>query len=180
MRNLLTAGAIALVSTVSAQSIKFGVTAGANVDFASLKDKAENTKTTYKSEVGGFAGLFLEYRENKYFRVQAGANYMFDKSVTKKESSGAIQLPIALKFYVLADKLNIQVGPRLTYSLDKYADLYNPINFSGAIGVGYEFNKCFFVDANYIHQLNDGINKDYNDNLSEKTNYAQIGLGYRF
>jgi opacity protein-like surface antigen len=180
MRNLFVLGALALAGTAGAQSINFGVTAGADLDIAKLENKTTNVTSYYKSEVGGFAGLFLEYRENKHFRVQAGANYMFDNDVFKKDSKGAIQLPLTLKFYVFPDKFNVQIGSRIRYTLDEYAIDYNRVHFGLTGGLGYELSKCFFVDANYIYQLNNGVNQDYDNTLSEKINYLQVGFGYRF
>ena len=102
--------------------------------------------------------------------------------------SNYINLPIAIKYYPLVH-LYIEMGPQIGFfiskkhkiqgegNITKYIPLKpNHIDLSLFCGLGYKFSNNIFLEARYIH----GLNNTYkNVTLSQNRN-IQISIGYLF
>ncbi|MGO4911818.1 outer membrane beta-barrel protein [Leeuwenhoekiella sp. W20_SRS_FM14] len=59
-----------------------------------------------------------------------------------------------------------------------FEDDINKLNIGAGAGLGYDFTENLFLEARYIFQLNDYFKIDNAPKI--KTNYLNLGLGYRF
>ena len=95
--------------------------------------------------------------------------------------SSYLQIPVLLNYYLGDSGLNIQAGPQFTYILEDlgfFKDDINKLNIGAGAGLGYDFTENLFLEARYIFQLNDYFKIDNAPKI--KTNYLNLGFGYRF
>ena len=183
--------ALMVVSTASyAQNFGWGVKAGLNV--SNISDTDLNAKT------GLTAGVFADYRfSNDWFGLSA--DLLFSRQGGRDNHNGSkfilksnyLNLPIMAKFYVidnLAVNIGIQPGVLLSAKAkvkegsDDYSrsvtDQYKNFDFAFPMGVSYDINEKFIIDARY----NLGVTKvaDDNDKSDAKNNVFAFTVGYRF
>lgn len=165
MKKLFLVGVLALFGVVNAQH--FGVNAGflsLNAKVKLLDMRGSETKSGY------YVGLFGEFGNEK-FKFQPAVNLIGN------EDGNALQIPLIAKFYV-ADKFNLQAGPQLMFDLEEVPEGFNALNFGLGLGLGYDINNKFLLEARYSIQLNNHL-ENSSSNYSAKINYLSIGLGYR-
>ena len=172
-----------------AQEFKWDVNAGYllatstfKMDFAEanpFSDFDPVIRNTYvedtNSESGFYLGIGGQYRWSENFALSGGLNY------ARNNESNFLQVPVFIQYYVGPSDFFIQVGPQFTYILEDlgYSEGdVNKLNVGAGGGIGYDISDNFFLEARYTFQLN----KFYKPKAAPeiRTNYLNIGLGYRF
>ena len=168
---------LAAVST-NAQSLKFGLKAGAN--FANLEGDGLNADNL----TSWHAGALLELGLFQNFALQPEVMYSSQGAKVDDEDLKLdyISVPIVAKFYLITDRLSIEAGPQFSFLInddgfDGIVTDYKNENFDFAVvgGVGLNITKNFFASGRYVLGLTD-TSKD-----AEVTNrVVQLSLGYKF
>ncbi len=222
---LLAVAMIVGFATADAQELKFGAKAGVNFSTLGGSDVFENKTSfhagavleykindqfsiqpelTYSSQgaslntskslgiLGGFMG------ENDSFDLSGLSDKEFEKilsSVDAKFSSGYINLPIMVKFYVI-EGLSLQAGPQVGFLVSAKAkasgsvlgqsfsddvdikEEFKTVDFGLNFGLGYKFAEKFFVDGRYNLGLTNVA--EGNDGKSITNGVFQLSVGYMF
>ena len=154
---LLSLAAVFAFGVASAQETKFGVKAG----FTSQSVKVSTGIGTVSGSASGFyIGGFADIGISDKFHFQPEVLY------SGVSGNNTINVPLLGK-YSFAEKFNVLFGPGLNYSLDALADEFS---VSGDIGVSYDIDENFLVDARY----DIGLTGD------AKVSGLFVGAGYRF
>ena len=176
-------------------NVKFGLTGGllnsnTNIDISVLGFDVANIDAI---NVTGFnIGAFADIEMSEKFHFQPELTY---------GSAGKlafVYLPIMMKYYV-ADKINIQAGPQLSFStnlqdiknglkdiddiLGTNVNLDKAFNSTGVdlvFGAGYDISEKFFVQARYGLELTNRYSGPLNNSLSVRANTFTVGVGYSF
>ncbi len=176
-------------------NVKFGLTGGllnsnTDIDISVLGFDVANIDAI---NVTGFnIGAFADVELSEKFHIQPELTY---------GSAGKlafVYLPIMMKYYV-ADKINIQVGPQLSFStnlqdikdglkdiddiLNTEVNLDKAFNSTGVdlvFGAGYDISDKFFVQARYGLELTNRYDGPLSNSLSVRANTFTIGVGYSF
>jgi opacity protein-like surface antigen len=156
-----------------------GVRAGAN--FASERygysysdlavvPKVSNTNTS--SETGFYVGAFLtDLDVTDKLQIQPEIDYLSVKDLDQ------IQVPILAK-YNFADSFNAYAGPNFGFILDTPEGL-NSFNLGLDLGVSYDINENFLIEARYDYGLSNLLENGDSDNYIKLSNF-QVGICYRF
>lgn len=78
------------------------------------------------------------------------------------------------KYYAI-DSFNLQVGPQISFGLDK--SNRSAVGLDIGAGLGYDFNKHFFVEGRYNYEM---TNRSNFNGIKTKYNNFTIGLGFKF
>lgn len=171
MKKLCLVALVALFSLSSyGQETTFGATAG--YLSGSIKAKSDGQSVS-SSESGFYVGAFAEISISDVFSVQPELLYANIKD------SGFIQIPIMAKYYV-AEQFSLQAGPQVNISLEETGDDFSAIGIALGIGAGYDITEDFLVSARYALQINNSYTGPGSSDLSLKTNFLNVGIGYRF
>jgi len=141
---------------------------------------------------GFYVGAFADIAASEKFHIQPELTY---------GSAGKlafVYLPIMMKYYV-ADKINIQAGPQLSFStnlqdikdglkgiddiLNTDVNLDKAFNSTGVdlvFGAGYDIRDKFFVQARYGLELTNRYSGPLNNSLFVRANTFTVGVGYSF
>src|SRR5215510_9966812 len=187
--------------TVTAQNVRFGITAGAAI--ASQKFKSSGITISGDSKIGFTAGVLADMGISENFVFQPGLNFtqkgskISSNGMTATQTLNYIELPLNFLYRAPAGSGSFfgGIGPVLGYGISGKAesdgesedihfgnsddDDYKPFEFSGNILAGYEFSNGFLVSVNYNHGLSNIIN-DGGSDVSGKNTYIGIRLGYKF
>ena len=188
------------VISVKAQNFHFGIKTGINLS-KETKTEVERQVEDFDNEFrkGFHIGGIVTYSINKQWELEG--NLMYSQQGNKEHlfsiknnrtiysiRSNYINLPIAIKYYPL-EHLYIEMGPQIGFliskkhkiqgegNITKYIPLKpNHIDLSLFCGLGYNFSNNIFLEARYIH----GLNNTYkNVTLSQNRN-IQFSIGYLF
>ena len=188
------------VISVKAQTFHFGIKTGINLS-KETKTEVERQVQDFNKEFrkGFHIGGIVTYSINKKWELEG--NLMYSQQGYKEHlfsiennrtiysiRSNYINLPIAIKYYPL-EHLYIEMGPQIGFliskkhkiqgegNITKYIPLKpNHIDLSLFCGLGYKFSNNIFLEARYIH----GLNNTYkNVTLSQNRN-IQFSIGYLF
>ena len=166
---ILTAAAVFAFSFTHAQDAKFGIMAG--VDFASAKGKSPDFSLT-QSETGAFIGAFVDIAASEKFHVQPELLFVFI------QDSKQLQVPVLAKYY-FADKFSFLAGPDLLVNLDEKVEGVKNIGIGLDLGMAYDINKNFSIEAKYNFGLTNFI-ENAPSGFSAKISGLFMGLGYKF
>lgn len=198
MKKLSLVALIAIFSLTLMQAqtnVKFGITGGllnsnTDIDISVLGFDVANIDAI---NVTGFnIGAFADIELSEKFHIQPELTY---------GSAGKlafVYLPVMMKYYV-ADKINIQAGPQLSFSTDLQdikdglkdidnilntnVNLDKAFNSTGVdlvFGAGYDINDKFFVQARYGLEVTNRYSGPLNNSLSVRANTFTVGVGYSF
>ena len=203
-KKILFLGALFAATSMSAQSLEFGLKGGLNFSNESGNTVVKNYigSDDHKMKTGFHVGAVANYRINPKFALEADLLYSMqgykDKMTVEAEqiinnenftvTSHYLTLPIAAKFYPV-DNFYVECGPQVGYLLSKKGKLDNwdndnpftsdvnkKFDFGILGGLGYEFDNGFLVEARYVHGLT-GTMKDID---GHKNRNVQISVGYLF
>lgn len=202
---LSVAALAALGTSVNAQSVRFGVKAGANFSSVMLENAGGNVKAPFG--VGAYAGGLAEFsfkNPGDKFKGQIEANYDFYNLRSKFTTNSpatiginrvhAISVPVMGKYFI-TPSFSVFLGPTFNFNLasdanaktgsvtsDKVntSDALNLFQVGGLAGVNYYIVKGFFVEARYNY-----IAPQIFENPSKTSDFGaihniQVGLGYKF
>lgn len=158
------------VTSVHAQSIKFGAKIGAN--FSNL----DSSSATGGNKTGFHIGGLLELKVLDNLALQP--ELLYSSQGSKDLKLDYLSLPVLLKFYMTSDKLSFELGPQFSVLVNsdvpssfdsKTADL------ATVVGLGYNLTDMFFVQARYVYGMSE-ISK----NAEIKNRVIQLSAGFRF
>jgi opacity protein-like surface antigen len=175
--------AFALFFSVQAQGLRFGVKAGANFsDFSGsdAKDLSADTK------VGFHVGALIEFKLFENFSLQP--ELMYSTGGAKFDNIGEIDfedvdlnyitVPVLAKFYLISDKLSLDVGPQFAFLIDDNLEEViesKSFDFAALAGLSYQFTDNVFAQLRYVAGLT-----DVSEDAEIKNQTFQVSLGYRF
>jgi len=176
-------------------NVKFGLTGGllnsnTDIDISVLGFDVANIDAI--NATGFNIGAFADVELSEKFHIQPELTY------GSAEKLAFVYLPIMMKYYV-ADKINIQAGPQLSFStnlqdikdglkdideiLNTDVNLDKAFNSTGVdlvFGAGYDISDKFFVQARYGLELTNRYDGPLSNSLSVRANTFTIGVGYSF
>jgi len=162
-------------ASVSAQSIRFGVKAGANFANVDAEDVSTDNMTSWH------AGAVLELNVLPSLSIQPEA--MYSSQGAKVEGINDFKLdyisvPVLARFYILPDVLSLDAGPQFSFLVnDDVDETFKTKSFDFAVvgGASVNITKNLFAQARYVVGLTDTTED------AEVTNKViQLSLGYRF
>ncbi|MFT5216374.1 MAG: hypothetical protein ACI83H_001496 [Glaciecola sp.] len=175
---------------VNAQSVDFGVKAGAN--FATIGgDESDDFGSRTSFHFGVTAGISV----SDNFSIQPelvysgqGASLDFE-GVDADVELGYLNLPIMAQFQV-ADGFSIEVGPQFGFLMsakveaegeeEDIKDDLKGLDLAAGVGINYAMASGLNIGARYnlgLSNLNDG---EDSDDISNQNNVFQVSIGYRF
>jgi len=166
--------AVALFAFSFGYAQQFGVKAGFNsTSFAvTVLDESDS-----ESISGFYIGLLAEFELSEAIMLQPELQYV---NISEDgESTGFLNIPIMFKYYI-AEGFNVQAGPQISYSLEESVDDFSNLGIDVAVGLGYDINDNFFVDARYSYNVNNRYTGAGSEDLSVRYNAFQVGVGYKF
>lgn len=174
--------ALMVVGTIgmNAQSLagKVGYTSGIN--------KVDSGFGSASASQGGFhIGVVLDFEITESLSARPELLY------TNIESSSFLQIPLLASYEIGETGLNAQLGPQVNFVLEDTGDDFSALSIALALGAGYDITDKLFVEVHYALQLNNsftGENEIFEDGegffnageFSSKTNFLNLGVGYRF
>jgi opacity protein-like surface antigen len=175
--------AFALFFSVQAQSLRFGVKAGANFSDFSGSD-AKDLSADMK--VGFHIGALIEFKLFENFSLQP--EVMYSSKGAKLDNVGEIDfddvdlnyitVPVLAKFYLISDKLSIEAGPQFSFLLDDNLEEQlesKSFDFAALAGLNYQFTDNVFAQLRYVAGLTDS-----SEDAEIRNQVFQLSLGYRF
>lgn len=168
--------ALGTYHSAHAQSVDLGIKLGAN--FVNLDDA---TGLKFKNKTGLQVGAFAAIGFNKW-AIQPEILYSQQGAKTDLGSFDLdyVNVPVILKYYIVGNLLNIQVGPQFGFlthqSLKDQIDAKD-VDVSGAAGAGLDLPFGLRVDARYNFGFSDVY--DYNGEKG-KNGVFSIAIGYSF
>ncbi|OSY89577.1 hypothetical protein WH52_00780 [Tenacibaculum holothuriorum] len=161
--------------TVTAQETNFGVIGGFNMTSISTTDSSAGIPLTLSVNGSGFfAGFFVDFEVSDKFSIQPELTY--SAGFKNGDSVNSITMPILAKFYV-SDKFSLQAGPMLDLVVDETPQEANNFGLGLAGGIGYDVDENVLIVFRYSLGLTNRVNLN---NISQKVDYLQIGVGYKF
>lgn len=181
--------ALLLFTFSKAQSVHWGVKAGAN--FAAVN--VENSDNNWGSRTGVHAGLLSHIHLNKSWALQPELVYSLQGAKTTLTGGGTqtinlhyLNVPVMLQ-YMFDNGFRLQTGPQAGFLLSANTQVsndhvtntasYNNVDFGWGFGAGYLSNIGLGIDARY----NLGLTDIYKPGTTKQTNSVfQLGLFYMF
>ncbi|GAA4281784.1 outer membrane beta-barrel protein [Gaetbulibacter aestuarii] len=168
MKKLILFSLLSLFIFSANAQTQFGITTGY------LNSNAKvffDGNSSSESNSGFYIGGVADFTVSEQLHVQPELVYV------NVNSSGAINLPVMLKYYV-SEKFNIQAGPEVTYLLEEEAEDETSLRIAAGIGLGYDINQNFFLEARYSFQINNYYTGPFD--LTARDSFITIGVGYKF
>lgn len=197
MKRLLSLVAMALfaLSSIQAQSFRFGATGGllntnADINISVLGFNVANIDAINKT--GFYVGVISDIGVSESFHIQPELTY------GSAGDLAFVYLPIMAKYYVFKG-LNIQVGPQISFSSNlneikkTIQDIEGVLGTNGNIddvlkstaielgfGAGYDITNNITVQARYAFALTDRYDGPLGGALDVKNSTLNVGLAYFF
>ncbi|HTG66005.1 MAG TPA: porin family protein [Flavobacterium sp.] len=153
---LIAVAVLGLSTTLQAQSIRFGVKAGAN--FANQNGDTPPAFESKESITSYHAGLVAEVKLLDGFAIQPELLYSTQGATYKnaveefKNELGYLSIPVVAKIG-LSKSLNLELGPQASFLLSEKdnVDLEDSKTFEFGVvgGLGLNITKNLFVQARY-------------------------------
>lgn len=182
MKKLLL-GTLLLLGTSAAtlaQSVKFGIKAGANFSNVDAQDVNTDNITSWH------AGALVEIHALPNFSVQPELFYSSQGAKVQGADDfkfDYIAVPVLAKFYLIADKLSLEAGPQFSFLVNDespfsgIADDFDSQSFDFGVigGLGFNITEHIFAQARYVVGLSDTTK---NADVTNKV--IQLSAGIRF
>ena len=130
-----------------------------------------NIGTATAKETGFFAGVLLDIGITEKTHLQPELLY------AKIDRSAGLIFPVLIRVY-LSEKLNIQFGPQVAFSLEEVPDDYTGVEFDATAGLGFDLFDKLIVEARYAVQISNSYIG--NQDIKARATYFTLGLGYKF
>lgn len=159
------------VFTANAQSTEFFTTVGfAN---GSATAKAPGIPDQSESESGFYGGV------GAIFELAEKSDIFAELSYMNIDDTNFVQLPVLFK-YEFVNKLSVLAGPQLVYIAEEsLGDDFTNFSVGLAAGLSYDFSNKLFAQARYMFQVTNTYTGSVDD-VSLRTNFLNIGIGYKF
>ncbi|GGG56701.1 hypothetical protein GCM10011414_28170 [Croceivirga lutea] len=198
MRNLLVLILLLTGLQLAAQgNVKFGITGGllnADADVnLSVGDIIDIASIDAINNTGFYIGVISDIEVADSFHVQPELTYGSAGDLS------FVYLPIMAKYYLIPNKLNVQLGPQFNFSsnLDDIKntiqdiegvlgsntnidDVLNTIGVEIGFGAGFDITENVSVQARYALEITDRYSGPLNNSLDIKGATLNVGLAYFF
>jgi len=155
-------------NTISKTETNFGVIGGL---LHARADVQLNTGQATAKETGFYAGILLDVGISSKTHFQPEVLY------TNIDGSGGLLIPLLVRVY-LTEKLNIQFGPQIGFSLEDVPDDFTGTEFDATAGLGFDLFNNIIIEARYALQINNSYTGS--QDIKAKATYFTLGLGYKF
>lgn len=170
-------------------SIFFGYT---NVE-TKLKMTAQGESESESVKAPGFfIGVTEEIPINEITSFKPSFIYTNFEFENAGEKTSAIQVPLFIKYRV-SERFALLGGPKLDYLLNTTGsddDYINDLSIALGLGLEMALNDKIYLIANYSIQLSNTLTKqaqeeisddlNVNIDITQKQNYLNLGLAYKF
>lgn len=167
----------------NAQFLRFGVKAGPN--FSNFNGGVDGID--YSGRTGFHAGALVQLKLLENFAVQP--ELLYSSQGADVEGVGDFNLdyvsvPVLAKFYVISDKLSIDVGPQFSFLVDDSKTVFNELSgsesgesfdFALAGGLGVNLHRNIWVQARYTIGLTEATS-----NAEVKNAVFQVSAAFVF
>src|SRR5690554_175694 len=183
MKKLIVIAVLLTAGLASAQSdfLRFGIKGGAN--FSNVQGDVDqidfNTKTSYHM------GALVELRLFSNFSIQPELLYSVQRSKVEQGNLGKedfeskyVNLPIMAKFYLISNRLSVELGPQFGFMIDdNWAEQYDAQSFDFSLGGGLSFDltRNLFVQARYLAGMT-----EFSKEADIKNSNFQLSAGLKF
>ncbi|MBP6556767.1 MAG: PorT family protein [Flavobacterium sp.] len=167
----------ACMGSLNAQTLKFGLKAGAN--FSNLEGDGVEGSTYTSFHFGAL--MELKLLENLSIQPEL----LYSSQGTKIDAAGFddinynyITVPVLAKFYLTKNKFSFEAGPQFSFLVNEnVGDQFEGETFDFAIagGLGYNLSEHFLIQARYVAGLTEA-----SSNAEVKNRTIQLSLGYQF
>jgi opacity protein-like surface antigen len=168
---------LAGVAGMQAQTLKFGLKAGAN--FANLEGNNVDGSTYTSFHFGALMEIkLLENLSLQPELMYSSQGTKIDEAAFDDINYNYITVPVLAKFYLTKEKLSFEAGPQFSFLVNENVqDQFEGETFDFALagGLGYNISKHFLIQARYVAGLTEA-----NKNAEVKNRTIQLSLGYRF
>ena len=171
-----------ITTVLQAQSIRFGIKAGAN--FANQNGDTPPEFESKESITSYHAGLLAEVKLFDSFAIQPELLYSTQGATYKdaveefKNELGYLSIPVLAKFY-LSKSLSLELGPQASFLLSEKNDFdvedAETFEFGVVGGLGLNITKNLFVQARYGLGLTEA-----SKNADIKNSTIQLSAGLMF
>lgn len=178
-------------------NVKFGITGGllnADADVnLSVGDIIDIASIDAINNTGFYIGVISDIEVADSFHVQPELTYGSAGDLS------FVYLPIMAKYYLIPNKLNVQLGPQFNFSsnLDDIKntiqdiegvlgsntnidDVLNTIGVEIGFGAGFDITENVSVQARYALEITDRYSGPLNNSLDIKGATLNVGLAYFF
>ena len=179
---LITIMLFSITTVLQAQSIRFGIKAGAN--FANQNGDTPPEFESKESITSYHAGLLAEVKLFDSFAIQPELLYSTQGATYKdaveefKNELGYLSIPVLAKFY-LSKSLSLELGPQASFLLSEKNDFdvedAETFEFGVVGGLGLNITKNLFVQARYGLGLTEA-----SKNADIKNSTIQLSAGLMF
>lgn len=170
------------ISTLQAQSLKFGVKGGvnfANYTGGNVDGMDFNNITSYHAGVVAEINIFQNFSiqpELLYSTVGSELDGLGDQI---KNELGYLSLPVLVKFYLTENKLSLELGPQASVLVSERNEVdagdSNTFDFAVAGGLSYKITNGLFISGRYAA----GLTEPKKD-ADVKNSVIQFSVGYMF
>lgn len=168
---------LASIAGLNAQTLKFGLKAGAN--FANLEGNTIEGSTYTSFHFGAL--MEVKVFENLSLQpelVYSSQGTKINEAAFTDINYNYINVPVLAKFYLTKNKLSLEAGPQFSFLINENVpDQFEgeTFDFGLAGGLGYNITNHFLLQARYVAGLTEA-----NKNAEVKNRTIQLSLGYRF
>lgn len=174
---------IAGITNADAQLLKFGLKGGVN--FSNFNGGVDGID--YSGRTNFHAGAVAEIKLFQNFSLQPELLYTSqgaDVDGVGDFNLDYVAVPVLAKFYVISDKLSLEVGPQFSFLVNDAEEAFDDVadgsdnesfDFALAGGIGLNITENFFAQARYTIGLTE-TSKD----AEVKNAVFQVSIGYFF
>jgi len=186
---LITALALFIANSASAQDVRIGIKAGGNL--STVTSAPVGTKMKLGFHVGGF----LDFKFYERFGLQPELLYSMqghkyaeigeEWNISINTTFDYINVPVLLKINI-AEGFSAEIGPQIGFLIGarykisgesgSFTDDCNTIDVTALAGLSYTFAENFVVSARYGL----GLTKISKDDDKIKNSVIQLSVGYKF
>lgn len=176
MKKIFLAVALFCGMLAAQAQLKIGIKAGAN--FSDLDGVSIDTEMRTNFHFGAVAELKLPGS----FALQPELLYSsqgakIDSAAFDDIKYDYITVPVMLKYYLISDLLNVELGPQFAFLVNDNASVEDPSTFDFAAlgGVGVDLGQHLFLQGRYVLGLTDA-----SANADVTNRVIQLSVGYKF
>jgi opacity protein-like surface antigen len=168
---------MSIFSPLNAQTLKFGLKAGAN--FSNLEGNNVEGSTYTSFHFGAL--LEIKLLENLSLQpelVYSSQGSKIDEAAFDDINYNYITVPVLAKFYLTKNKLSFEAGPQFSFLVNEDVAAQfegETFDFGVAAGLGYNITEHLFLQARYVAGLTEASR-----NAAVTNRVIQLSAGYKF
>lgn len=166
------------------QQVQFGLQGG-YLNMEAKSSSSIGNVSSSGSSSGYFVGALAEFGLSDAVRLQPSVNY------ANADEVNFLMIPVVVQYYIQDSGFYFLAGPQGTFVLDKLSingvNLINTFGLDLALGVGYQIDSNFFLEAKYSLELTNRYSDEIRNaaetqgaKVQSKFNALSLGVGYKF